>query len=52
MDKAAAYAIPVFIVIFGVAILVAGISSNSPALWTCVAIILIAIGVVSAFGDC
>ena len=52
MDKAIAYAISVFIVVFGVGILVAGIGSSSPALWTCLAIILIAIGLVSAFGDC
>jgi len=38
--------------VFGVGILVAGIGSSSPALWTCLAIILIAIGLVSAFGDC
>jgi len=52
MDKTIAKAISVFIVVFGVGTLVVGIGSSSPALWTCVAITLIAIGLVSAFGDC
>ncbi|WGD48597.1 hypothetical protein QA641_23370 [Bradyrhizobium sp. CB1650] len=51
MDRTIAYAISAFIVIFGVGILVAGLSSRSPALWICVAIIPIAIGLLSAFGD-
>jgi hypothetical protein len=52
MDKAVAYAISAFIVVFGLVILFAGSSSSSPAIWTCVAVVLIAIGLVSAFGDC
>jgi hypothetical protein len=52
MDKAVAYAISAFIVVFGVVILLVGIHSSSPAIWTCVAVVLIAIGLVSAFGDC
>jgi hypothetical protein len=50
MDKAIVYAISAFIFIFGVGILVAGLSSSSPVIWICVAIIFIAIGIVSAFG--
>lgn len=52
MDKAVAYAISVFIVVLGVGIFIAGIGSSSPALWTCLAVVLISIGLVSAFGDC
>lgn len=52
MNKAVAYAISIFIIAFGLGILVAGISSNSPALWTCAAVVPIAIGLISAFGDC
>jgi len=52
MDKAIAYAISVIIVVFGVGIFVAGIGSSLPALWTCVAVIVITIGLVSTFGDC
>jgi len=48
MDKAIAKAIST--VIFGVGILVAGIGSSLPPC-TCVAVIVIAIGLVSAFGD-
>ncbi|WMT70927.1 hypothetical protein [Bradyrhizobium sp. Ash2021] len=51
MDKAAAYAISALIVGFGVSILIAGLSSSAPALWICVGLIPIAIGVWSAFGD-
>lgn len=52
MDNAVAYAISVFIVALGVGILIAGIGSSSPASWTCLAVVLISIGLVSAFGDC
>jgi hypothetical protein len=52
MEKAVAYAVSAFIVVFGVVILLIGIQSSSPAIWTCVAVVLIAIGLVSAFGDC
>jgi hypothetical protein len=51
MDKAAAYAISALIVGFGVWILVAGLGSSAPVLWICVALIPIAIGLLSAFGQ-
>jgi hypothetical protein len=51
MDKAAAYAISALIIGFGVWILIAGLSSSAPALWICVALIPIAIRILSAFGD-
>ena len=51
MDKAAAYAISALIVGFGVWILIAGLNSSAPALWICVALTPISIGVWSAFGD-
>jgi hypothetical protein len=51
MEKAAAYAISAFLVGFGLWILIAGLSSNAPALWICAALIPIAIGLISAFGD-
>jgi hypothetical protein len=44
MEKAAAYAISAFLVGFGLWILIAGLSSNAPALWICAALIPIAIG--------
>lgn len=47
MDQAVAYAIS-----FIVVLLIAGIGSSSPALWTCLAVVLISIDLVSAFGDC
>jgi hypothetical protein len=52
MEKAAAYMVSAGIVAFGIWILIAGLSSGVPALWTCVALIPIVIGLVSAFGDC
>jgi len=51
MDKAAAYAISALIVGFGVWILIAGLSASAPALWICVALIPIAIGLWSGFCD-
>jgi hypothetical protein len=51
MDKAAAYAISALIVGFGVWILIAGLSSSAPALWICLALIPIAIGLSSGFCD-
>lgn len=51
MDKAAAYAISALIVGFGVWILVAGLSSSAPVLWICAALIPMAIGLLSAFGQ-
>lgn len=50
MSKATAYAISAFIVGFGLSILVAGLSSSTPALWICAAVIPIAVGLISAFG--
>jgi hypothetical protein len=50
MEKVAAHAISASIVGFGLWILVAGLSSSTPALWICVAAIPIAIGLISAFG--
>jgi hypothetical protein len=51
MDKAAAYAISALIAGFGVWILIAGLSSNAPAFWICVALIPMVIGLWSAFCD-
>jgi hypothetical protein len=50
MEKAVAYAVSAFIVGFGVWILIAGLSSSAPALWICLALITIAIGLMSAYG--
>ncbi|TWB66384.1 hypothetical protein [Bradyrhizobium sacchari] len=50
MEKALAYAISALLVAFGAWILIAGLSSGSPALWTIVALVPITIGIVSAFG--
>jgi hypothetical protein len=50
MQKAAAYAISVGLVGFGVWILIAGLSSSVPALWICLALIPITVGLLSAFG--
>ncbi|MET4214671.1 hypothetical protein [Bradyrhizobium sp. LA2.1] len=50
MEKAVAYAISAAIAAFGFWILVFGLSSSSPALWTVVALVPITIGIVSAFG--
>ncbi|WP_271671122.1 hypothetical protein [Bradyrhizobium sp. CCBAU 51627] len=50
MDKALAYAISAVIVGFGAWIFVAGLGSNSPIMWTVVALVPISIGVISAFG--
>ena len=50
MEKALAYAISAAIVGFGVWILVAGMGSSSPALWTVVGLVPITIGLISAFG--
>ncbi|WP_198164054.1 hypothetical protein [Bradyrhizobium jicamae] len=50
MEKAAAYAISLGIVGFGVWIVIAGLSSSAPVFWICAALIAIAIGLISAFG--
>jgi hypothetical protein len=49
MEKALAYVISIGIAGFGVWILIAGLSSGAPALWTGLALIPIAIGLLSAF---
>ena len=51
MENAAAYAISVCIVGFGLWILIAGLSSSAPTLWICAALFPIAIGLLSAFGQ-
>jgi hypothetical protein len=51
MDKALAYAISGFIVGFGIWILFVGLRSSAPALWSCVALLPIAIGLWSAAAD-
>jgi hypothetical protein len=51
MDRALAYGISAGIIGFGAWIFVAGLSSHAPAFWACVALIPIAIGLPSAFGD-
>jgi hypothetical protein len=50
MEKVTAYAISAGIVGFGVGILIAGLGSTTPALWICLALIPIAIGLLSAYG--
>jgi hypothetical protein len=52
MERALAYTISVGIIGFGAWILIAGLSSSAPALWACAALIPIAIGLLSAFGEC
>lgn len=50
MEKAVVYAVSALIVGFGLWIFIAGLDSNSPALWTIVGMVPIAIGLISAFG--
>ena len=50
MDTVAAYSISAFIVGFGIGIFIAGLNSDAPALWACVALIPVVIGLLSAFG--
>jgi len=50
MDTVVAYAISTFIVGFGVGIFIAGLNSGAPAWWAWVALIPVAIGLLSAFG--
>ena len=50
MDKVAAYAISAFIIGFGLWIIVAGLSSNAPVFWFCVAFIPMVVGIWSAVG--
>jgi hypothetical protein len=49
MQRALAYMISAGIVAFGAWILIAGLSSGAAALWTCLALFPIAIGLLSAF---
>jgi hypothetical protein len=39
-----------FIVGFGIGIFIAGLNSDAPALWACVALIPVVVGLLSAFG--
>lgn len=50
MDTVVAYAISAFIVGFGIGIFIAGLNSGAPAFWACVALLPVAIGLLSAFG--
>ena len=50
MNKALAYAISAFIVGFGVWIFAVGLSSSTPTFLAFVALVPIAVGLVSAFG--
>lgn len=50
MDAVVAYAISAFIVGFGIGIFIAGLNSGSPTLWACIALIPVAIGLLSALG--
>jgi hypothetical protein len=50
MEKALAHAVSAFIVGFGLWILIAGLSSSTPALWICAALVPIAVGLISFFG--
>ncbi|MET4526525.1 hypothetical protein [Bradyrhizobium sp. JR18.2] len=50
MATVIAYGISAFIVGFGVGIFIAGLNSGAPAWWAWVALIPIAIGLLSAFG--
>ena len=50
MDKVAAYAISAFIIGFGPWIIVAGLSSDAPVFWFCVALVPMAVGLWSAVG--
>jgi hypothetical protein len=52
METALAYLISVGIIGFGAWILVAGLGSNAPAVWACLALMPMAIGLVSFFGEC
>lgn len=51
MDRAVAYAVSAVIVLSGIWILLAGLGSSTPGVWAFVALVPIAIGLVSAFGD-
>lgn len=50
MDRALAYAISAFIAGFGIWIFVTGLSSATPTFWSVVALVPIAIGIISALG--
>jgi hypothetical protein len=52
MERTLAYLVSVGIIGFGAWIFVAGLSSSAPAFWTCAALMPIAVGLVSLFGEC
>jgi hypothetical protein len=52
MERALAYLVSVGIFGFGAWILVAGLGSSTPALWACLALMPIAVGLLSLFGEC
>lgn len=52
MEKALAYLISAGIIGFGGVAFVAGLGSEASAFWTCAALIPVAIGLLSTFGDC
>jgi hypothetical protein len=51
MDETLAYAISAGLVGFGIWVFVVGLSSSSPILLACAALVLVATGLMSAFGD-
>jgi hypothetical protein len=51
METALAYLISVGIAGFGAWVLVAGLSSSAPIVWTCLALMPITVGLVSLFGE-
>jgi hypothetical protein len=52
METALAYVISAGIAGFGGWIVVAGLGSSTPTLWACLALMPIAVGLVSFFGEC
>jgi hypothetical protein len=51
MDRTIAFAISAGIVCFGAWIVVAAVYSSTPVVWVCLALLPIAIGLISALGD-
>jgi len=52
MERALPYTIAAGIIAFGVCILIAGLGSRTSTLWESVALIPIAVGLLSALSDC
>ena len=50
METMAAYAVSFFIAGFGISILIAALGSGAPILWTCAAMLPLAVGLLSALG--